>query len=254
MKKTLRPKGSFPLLFATFLLIFTLCFGLVAKQAAAKSVTGDAVWEYSDKNAVYGGTLRYSRPVLRSLDPHMETAAPTTDIANQVYNGLVRFTRDMQGIELDLAKSWKQLDDRTYEFKLHEGVLFHNIPPVNGRELTSADVKYSIERMMGMHGKKPKFKHRYYFEGKLESIETPDKYTIIFKTKKPYAPFINYIASAWTMIVPREAVEKWGDLKTKACGTGPFVLKEYIKGSHIEVVKHKKFFKKGLPYLDGFMC
>ena len=251
MKKVLRSKGVLPWRLLTILLTFTFVIGFSAPGFAAEMVVGDDVYKYTDKNAVYGGTLRTMINHIRSMDPHMETAAQTTDFANLVYNGLLRLTQDMQGVELDLAESWRQIDDLTYEFKLHKGVRFHNMPPVNGRELTSADVKYSIERIAGEHGKKANFKHRYYFEGKLAAIETPDKYTIIFKTKKPFAPFIKYIAAAWSVIVPKEAVDAWGDLKRNGIGTGPFMLKEFVKGAHMNFVKHPKYFKKGLPYLDG---
>ena len=54
---------------------------------------------------------------------------------------------------------------------------------VNGRELTSEDVKYSIERQMT--DQPGKYQHAYFFLGKLASIETPDKYTVVFKTHEP---------------------------------------------------------------------
>jgi peptide/nickel transport system substrate-binding protein len=102
-----------------------------------------------------------------------------------------------------------------------------------------------------MYGKKSDFKHRYYFEDKIKSIETPDKYTIIFKLNQPYAPFLRYIASPWCAIVAKEVVDKYGDLKNVAIGSGPFILKEFVKGSHITMEKNPNYFKKGLPYLDG---
>ncbi|MBW2060950.1 MAG: ABC transporter substrate-binding protein [Deltaproteobacteria bacterium] len=198
----------------------------------------------------YGGTLRVAMTPPRSLDPHMETYQQTTMVTNNTNNRLLRWNRDLTGVELDLAESWRRINDLTYEFKIRKGVRFHDLPPVNGRELTSADVKYSIERMAGMYGKSSKFKHKYYFENRLTSIETPDKYTIIFKTKEPYAPFIPYIASDWSAIVPKEAVEEFEDLRRKAIGTGPFMFKEFVRGSHITLVKNPNYFKKGLPYLD----
>jgi peptide/nickel transport system substrate-binding protein len=220
--------------------------------AAFTLVDGDKVYkQYSEKNAVYGGIWRIPTGEPRSLDPHQETYANTTAVTLQTNNGLLRFNQTMDGVELDLAESWRQIDDVTYEFKIHKGVRFHDVPPVNGRELTSADVKYSIERIAGMHGKKAKFKHSYYFDGKIASIDTPDKYTIIVKTKKPFAPFIYYISSPWSAIVAEEVVDKYGDLKRKAIGTGPFILKEYVKGSHWTLVKNPNYFKKGKPYLDG---
>ena len=215
----------------------------------------DEVYDtYTEEDAVHGGTMRVAwTNAPRSFDPHVETAAQTTVVGNICYNGLLRLGQRMGEIELDAAESWREIDDTTYEFKLRKGIYFHDIPPVNGREMTSEDVKYSIERMMGKYPAKGlKWQHNYYFKDKLEYIKTPDKYTIVFKTKEPYAPFIRYIASAWTKIVPREAVEEWGHLKTKVAGTGPFMLKEHVKGSHMTFVKHPKYFRKGRPYLDAY--
>jgi len=187
---------------------------------------------------------------MRSFDPGFATATDGTSFGNIVYNGLLRLNQKWDGIELDLAESWRQIDDLTYEFKLRKGVHWQDVPPVNGREFTSADVKYSVERQAGMHGKKSKFKHTYYFD-KLASIETPDKYTVIFKTSEPFAPFINYIASTWTRMVPKEAVDEFGTLDLKGIGTGPFILVEHVRGSHLTFKKNDNFFKKGMPRLDG---
>jgi len=206
----------------------------------------------AEKKPQYGGIFRFSMPAdPRSLDPHQETYGATTIITFNAYNNLLRFNAEMTGWELDLAESVKQIDDLTYEFKIRKGVRFHKVPPVNGRELTSEDVKYSIERVSGLHGKKTDFKHRYYFEDKIKSIETPDKYTIIFKTVEPYAPFLLYISSPWCPIVAKEVVDQHGNLKNVAIGTGPFILKEFVKGSHITMEKNPDYWKKGLPYLDA---
>src|SRR6266404_783357 len=51
-------------------------------------------------------------------------------------------------IEPDLAESWTQPNDTTFVFKLRKGVRWHNKPPVNGRELTADDVKYTYERFL----------------------------------------------------------------------------------------------------------
>jgi len=249
MKKVSKPK-QFP---APKLLIMGLALCLVlgvsAVALAGDLITGDDGYKYDDKGIVRGGVLRGSTATIRSFDVHQETASSCNFFANMVYNGLLKLGQRMTDIELDLAESYEQTDDLTYVFKLRKGVKWQNVPPVNGRELTSADVKYSIERMMGMHGK-GNFTHKYYFM-KLDTIETPDKYTVIFKTKEPFAPFITYIASAWTKIVPKEAVDEFGDLKRKGIGTGPFILEENVQGSHLTLKKNPDYFRKGLPYLDG---
>ncbi len=230
----------------------SISMGLVMIWMAAIHTFGAAIWDQAlaAPEPQYGGVLNFHTIPLRSLDPHMETSG-TTVVTNNTNNTLLRINPDMTGVEADLAKSWRKIDDRTYEFKIHEGVRFHDVPPVNGRELTSADVKYSLERVAGMHGKSADFKHRYYFEGKLESIETPDKYTLVIKTKQPYAAFLDYIASPWCAIVAKEVVDQHGDLRRQAIGTGPFLLGEYVQGAHITLTRNPHYFKKGLPYLDG---
>jgi len=228
---------------------------LVVGQLSAKIIRGDGVYEYTDNQAVSGGILRTFLAVPpRSLDPQHGTGSYTAAIANFCYSSLLRLTQKANGIEPDLAESYRQLDPLTYEFKLRKGIHFHDLPPVNGREFTSEDVRYSIRHMLGEVGDKKKAKRKFYFEGKIASIETPDKYTVIIKTNKPYATFINYIANTWMAMIPREAIEEWGDLRSKALGTGPFMVEEYIKGSHIKLVKHQKYHLKGQPYLDGINC
>ena len=197
-----------------------------------------------------GGTLQTVLfPEPGSLDPHTEFFG--SEVIVNLYNSLLRWDKQMTRLEPDLAESFSQPDDVTYVFKLRKGVRFHNIPPVNGRELTSQDVKYSIERMLGEHGEKARFPHRFRLAGQLESIATPDPLTIIFKTKEPYAPFLNYIATFNASLVPREAVENFKDLRNQAIGTGPFMLKEWVRGSHIHLVRNPDYFRKGFPYLDG---
>ena len=199
-------------------------------------------------DAKRGGTLVVRSGPIRGIDPHIETWATTLQVVHQTYNALLKFNHDGTKILPDLAESWQQKDDVTYVFRLRQGVRFHNVAPVNGRELTSEDVKYSIERQMT--DQPGKFQHAYFYLGKLASIQTPDKYTIVFKTKEPYAPFLNYIASPWTVIVAREVVEKHGDLQRHAIGTGPFVMQEYRRDQEAVFVKNPNYFKKGLPYVD----
>jgi peptide/nickel transport system substrate-binding protein len=222
-------------------------------QAGAFGMTGFATgariaWAQGKGDAKRGGTLVVRSGPIRGIDPHMETWATTLQVVHQTYNALLKFNHDGTKILPDLAESWEQKDDLTYTFRLRQGVKFHNVAPVNGRELTSEDVKYSIERQMT--NQPGKFQHAYFFLDKLASIQNPDKYTIVFKTREPYAPFLNYIASPWTVIVAREVVEKHGDLQRHAIGTGPFIMQEYRRDQEAVFVKNPSYFKKGLPYLD----
>src|SRR5499427_7319360 len=78
-------------------------------------------------------------------------------------------------LEGDLAESWSQPDETTYVFKLRKGVRWHPKPPVNGRELTADDVKYTFERFVSEKGNA----YRNMLAS-LDRVEAVDKYTVKF--------------------------------------------------------------------------
>lgn len=151
-------------------------------------------------------------------------------------------------LEPDLAESWTQPDEVTYVFKLREGVKFHNKPPVNGRELTADDVKYSFDRFTSS-----KENANRYMMNDLDRVEVLDKYRVKMTLKKPFAWFLDYVATPMALaIVAREAVEKFGDLKSAeaSIGTGPWILEKHERNSRIIYVRNPDYFMPGLPYLD----
>jgi peptide/nickel transport system substrate-binding protein len=151
-------------------------------------------------------------------------------------------------IEPDLAESWTQPNDTTFVFKLRKGVRWHNKPPVNGRELTAEDIKYTYERFLTLKGNP----NRQMLE-QVEKIEALDRYTVKFTLSEPFAWFLDYLAATVMWIVPREAVEKFGDLKkAEACiGTGPWMLERYDTNVRLTFVRNPDYFIPGLPYADG---
>lgn len=187
----------------------------------------------------------------RSLDPHFDTFPYNTAITTNTNNALLQFTPDLSKIETDLATAMpEQPDPLTYTFKIPSGVKFHDVDPVFGREFTAEDVKYSIERQMT--DKAGQFQHAYFFLNKVSKIEAVDKTTVKFTLNKPFAPFMSYIASPWTLMICREVVEKDGDLTKRAVGTGPFIFKEWQKDVKFELVKNPNYFKKDLPNIDAY--
>ena len=151
-------------------------------------------------------------------------------------------------IEPDLAESWTQPNDRTYIFKLRKGVRWHPRPPVNGRELTAEDVKYTYERFLSIKGNPNRSTL-----GHVEKIDALDKYTVRFSLNEPFGWFLDYLANTVMWIVPREAVEQYGDLKrAEACiGTGPWMLERYEPNVRLTFVRNPNYFLPGLPYADG---
>jgi peptide/nickel transport system substrate-binding protein len=202
-----------------------------------------------------GGTLRLT--VLADplhFDPHLTISFLTMIPLSLVYSRLVKVKAGPSvkpmtyPIEPDLAESWTQPSDTTYVFKLRKGVRWHNKPPVNGRELTADDVKFTYERFLTITGNPNKPVLEY-----VDRIEAPDKYTVKFTLKEPNAWFIDLLASTSTWIVAKECVEKFGDLKKaeSVVGTGPWMLDRWEPNVRLSYVRNPNYFVSGLPYADG---
>ncbi len=189
-----------------------------------------------------GGTLRCvfeTDPV--GLDPALSSALSSVRIVELVYTGLMRYN-DQLLPEPDLAQSYETPNNRTYIFHLRRGVLFHN-----GLEMTSADVKFTFERILNPKTGSP----RAWYFSEIERIDTPDKYTVIVHLRKPFAPFLNALAQAFNGIECKAAVEKYGNLQKQMIGTGPFMLDQYVPQTVLKLKRNPHYYEKGLPYLDG---
>jgi peptide/nickel transport system substrate-binding protein len=151
-------------------------------------------------------------------------------------------------IEGDLAESWQQTNETTYVFKLRKGVRFHGKPPVNGRELTAEDIRYTFERILTDKGSVNVSMYRA-----IQRVEVVDRYTARFVLKEPFAWFLDMIANPMSgAIIARECVEKFGDLKKPEAviGTGPFMLDTYRPNTSLTLVRNPAYFVAGLPYID----
>lgn len=151
-------------------------------------------------------------------------------------------------IEGDLAESWSQPNETTYVFKLRRGVRWHPKPPVNGRELTAEDVRYSIERFLTVKGNP-----MAYMLGAVDRVEAVDRYTVKLVLKEPFSWLLDVLANPMSVaIVARECVEKFGDLRRaeSVVGTGPWMLDSYRPNVGITFVRNPQYFVPGLPYID----
>ena len=153
----------------------------------------------------------------------------------------------------NLADKWETPDAQVYTFQLHPGVTFANLPPVNGRPLTSADVKYTLEYVSrtGQFSGAKAAPSAAMFEG-LESIDTPDATTVVVKFKAPFAPFLNSIASEFAGILPKEAAAMDGGFDKNTIGSGPWHLDTASSspGQHWTFKRNPTYFRRGLPYMD----
>jgi len=135
-----------------------------------------------------------------------------------------------------LVESWDITDPLHYVFHLRKGINFQNKPPVNGRELTSADVKYSYDMLLGTGSgytsPSPYFSRTNY--AAIQTITTPDKYTVVFNLSAPSPLLMNYLGSlSGIFVIPSEWIKAGADDWHNAVGTGPYILSDYVPASSI---------------------
>lgn len=167
-----------------------------------------------------------------SMDPANIPDTSAISATRGVYENLVQFDEDNELVG-QLADSWEVSDDSlTYTFHLHEGIKFHD-----GTDFNSAAVKANYDRVVN---KDNNLRQRRTFivtndddseSPRVESIETPDDHTVVFKLTAVWSPFINKLTQ-FCMISPA-ALEQYGnDIMYHPCGTGPYVFKEWVEGDH----------------------
>ena len=145
-----------------------------------------------------------------------------------------------------LAQSWNvSADGRTYTFKLRPNVKWHD-----GKPFTSADVRFTVMEVL----KKLHPRGRSSF-AKVVSVETPDPLTAVFKLSQPAPSMLTALASGYeSPIVPRHLFEGTdiaaNPYISKPIGTGPFVFKEWQKGSHIVLERNPNYWRPGKPALQ----
>ena len=223
--------------------------GRAGMGVAGISLAGIPRFGYgAEKKPKYGGRLRIGeRFGPTGLDAHKNQYI--IDFFNYVlmYNGLT-IMGPLPDAKMypDLAKSWEiSKDGREYTFLLREGVKFHH-----GKELDSADVKYSIERVMNHATRSP----RAFAYAWIDSVTIIDKYHVQVKLKEPYGPFLTTLTIQTCPIIPAG----WEPTGMKpAPGTGPFMFKSIVPNETTEHVRFDQYWevdpKTGdrLPYLDS---
>jgi peptide/nickel transport system substrate-binding protein len=188
-----------------------------------------------------GGTLIWAMyDELLGLDPHTNPLHRSLRLYELVYSTMTKLGRDLS-VQPELAESWEISNDTVYTFHLRQGVKFHN-----GDELTSEDIKFTYERIMNPDIGSPV----KTFLDVIQSIETPDKYTVVITLSEPNPAFLINIAHP-NMSIVSEKVATEGDLAKDVVGTGPFKLAEWVPDNYMRLERNPDFFIEGLPYLDG---
>lgn len=226
-----------------------------------------------------GGVFRLNETnEARSLYPLDITEVTGYRIANQVYEGLVKFDQATLEVVPGLATEWStNADASEWTFKLRKGVKFHDDPCFangEGREFTAEDVYWcatelckasprnqmywlALERIEGAKAVYNKSFESPDEDLELEGVEVLDDYTVKFKLRYPFADFPQILAHNGFYIYPKEAKEYYGkDMSTNAVGTGPFQLKLFKPNELAIMHRNESYWAEDehgnqLPYLEA---
>src|SRR5499433_2535159 len=225
------------------------------REAIAQTTSPDPDWiAASTKPAKRGGTMArasaWDPPV---IDPRLTQSIGLYQFAGLVCNRLVRyrFTEEANGtndltLVGDLAESWEaQPGHRVWTFKIRQGVKWQNVPPLNGRELVAADIKYCYEQYAKEGVQSFTFQE-------IEGIGAPDKYAVRIHLKPPNTMFPQNLAEPVSIIFAREVLAEDGDLKKRLIGTGPYMIKENTRKVRVVLVRNPDYFEPGRPYVDEY--
>jgi peptide/nickel transport system substrate-binding protein len=205
-------------------------------EAAADTGTEGAAAAGDASTLVVGGT-----EVPSHLDPAVVYELYASNILFNTTNRLVEAQPGTGEIGPGIAEEWEVSDDDlTYTFTLREGVTFHD-----GSDLTSEDVKWSLERAVNINHPES----AAFLLGGIETIETPDDYTVVITLTEPSATFLPRLNYTVATILPSD-----GDVYTapdqpleepsageaeefindqEIVGSGPYELTQYTPGESL---------------------
>ncbi len=197
--------------------------------------------EGKDAAPAYGDTfIEGSIGEPSTLLPVLASDSASSDVNSLVYNGLVRYDKDLK-LEGELAKSWDiSPDNLTITFHLRHGVKWHD-----GAPFTSADVLFTYRVYVD-----PKTPTAYAEDFKqVVKAGAPDPYTFRVTYAKPYAPALG----SWGIgILPKHLLEGKDITKSPLArhpiGTGPYKFVEWKSGEKIVLEANPDYFE-GKPYI-----
>jgi peptide/nickel transport system substrate-binding protein len=174
------------------------------------------------------------------LDPHYSTSASDVNVFFNLYDNLV-LRDDNLNLTPGLARSWKLVDDKTWQFTLREGVVFHN-----GDRFTADDVKFSLERAIAENPRTSVFAAL----NTIERVDILDPATVNIVTKQPDPLLPARLSYYGGMMMPKQYFETVGmeGFRKAPMGTGALKFIEWKKNERLVFEANKRYWRAPLPY------
>jgi peptide/nickel transport system substrate-binding protein len=226
-----------------YIIFVTVIAVTVSLSGCSEKKQGSTDRNLSDSGPAYGDIIvEGSIGDASNLIPLLSSDSTSHGIASLVFNGLVKYDKDVKIIG-DLAESWEiSGDGLVITFHLRRGVKWHD-----GHPFTARDVMFTYELTID-----PKTPTAYAGDFlKVKKAEVLDDYTFRVTYDKPFAPAL----MSWgSTILPKHLLEgkdiTASPLSRHPIGTGPYVFKEWVPGQKIVLVSNPDYFE-GRPNIDG---
>lgn len=182
-----------------------------------------------------------------TLTAHLSTDTSAVMIASNLFNSLVGVDFNLKPIP-ELAERWEiSADGLTYTFHMVRNARWHD-----GKPVTAEDAAYTLTEITA----KTHPRAGAWWPN-VASVAATDAHTLVVKLKAPFAPFLTLLGNSLgmgTLIMPKHVYQgsdpKANPANRNPVGSGPFRFSKWERGSHVELVKNRDYFRADRPHLD----
>lgn len=173
----------------------------------------------------------------------VNVSGPTSTVSPKVHEGLLDYDRDLTP-RPQLATAWEvAADGLSYKFTLRPNVKWHD-----GRDFTSEDVAFSLLFLKAHHA------HNRSTFANIADVQTPDPHTAVVVLSKPAPYLLTALIASQSPIIAKHIFENTDPITNPAhnrpIGTGPFIFREWVRGSHIIYDRNPDYWDQPKPYVD----
>jgi len=170
-----------------------------------------------------------------SFDPVKTVAAATSEVAFNIYEGLVKATPEGEVVGA-LSSHWTVNDSNTiYTFYLRDGAVFHD-----GTQVTADDVVHALNR-----ARDPEVAVRAGELSMIRDVRSIEK-GVEIELYEPNGAFIYTLSEVYASIYPAHAA----DLARNPVGTGPYYLQEWLPNQELELRRFDQYWSGEKPYFE----
>lgn len=218
-------------------------FMLMLAACSDDSNVEESITDSENGESAEGETIDFSIMSLpNSLDPHAANDGYSLYVMTNIYETLVKLNQDLE-LEPGLAESYEQISETVWEFKLREGVKFHD-----GSDFNAEVVKANLDRVRDEEVGAP----LAFLFTEISEVEIIDDYTVQIHTKEPFAALPSHLAHPGGHMISKEVIDKdyaqmeeggnpLTEVNRTPIGTGFFKFEDITEGEQITLVRNEEY-------------